>query len=239
MSRYSCLLALALGLSGFVFDAASVEPLLDKPSNKELRPFIEHCETGVDAPAASVSLASLRSALRGQSGGAFEFSQRARIEALDYVEVSRGKISLRSDGAMRWDYVDPEPQSFLVVGKRYWFVQPLDSQIVTGAIDGLFSRKLPLLLLSSGEELGSELELAVLCSGERGRVVVSLSEKQAEFPPVILEVDPKDSTIHAVTSRDLDENWTSLRLVKAEGGPVLKDELFEVPSEPGFDIIEQ
>jgi outer membrane lipoprotein carrier protein len=129
--------------------------------------------------------------LKGFSG---EFRQYSYMAALDASESSRGIISYRKPGQMKWDYEYPEKQIFLLADGTFWYYQELDRQLIVDCLPDVLASDVPVAFLLGLGNLEDDFGFENGCYSEDGIVLV-------------LKPSVKDSTDVAM------DNMMSLRLL--------------------------
>ncbi len=67
------------------------------------------------------------------------FSQTARLSALDTTEKATGKAWFSHPGKMRWLYLTPDRHEIITNGKKLWIYRPDENQVMQGSAESFFS----------------------------------------------------------------------------------------------------
>lgn len=87
---------------------------------------------------------------------AFNFEQTSEIVSLGQKESASGLIYLDSaQGKIKWEYISPEEQFFLLDGNDYTFYQPSLEQASMGTFDQIVTTSLPLAFLVGKANISS------------------------------------------------------------------------------------
>ena len=77
-------------------------------------------------------LAAVEAKYAGKSFSA-DFSQTARLAALDMTETAEGKAWFSHPGKMRWQYLAPDRHEIITNGVRLWIFRPDENQVMIGS----------------------------------------------------------------------------------------------------------
>ncbi len=72
-------------------------------------------------------------------GFSADFSQTARLSALDTTEKATGKAWFSHPGKMRWLYLTPDRHEIITNGKSLWIYRPDENQVMQGSAENFFS----------------------------------------------------------------------------------------------------
>jgi outer membrane lipoprotein-sorting protein len=177
-----------------------------------------------------------------------QFYQVSYLASLDERESSEGNMSFvasqdREHGvAMRWDYLKPEPQTFLIKGATVWFYQALDKQVIVDNVSKLLISDAPVAFLLGVAKLRESFVLTRTCRTNQGIALTlrdSRSEKQGQLDYFILLVSPESWLPIGAEVIDLSANKTTILFDKLEVNGTIAAEVFE-PSWPStVDVIDR
>ncbi len=90
---------------------------------------------------AQVDTQSLLSKVEARyAGKAFsaDFSQAARLTALEITETATGKAFFSHPGKMRWQYLTPDRHEIITNGVQLWIFRPDEDQVMIGSAAAFF-----------------------------------------------------------------------------------------------------
>lgn len=149
------------------------------------------------------------------SGLSSEFTQSSFLAALEVSESSQGTVRYLKPGMMRWDYIRPKKESFVIKDGAAWYYQPDLNQVMIDELATLTSGDLPLLFLAGVGKLQDQFRVTEACSdqqrtslslvpqkpGALSRVTLTVTNKS--FLPSKFEVEDVSGNVNAVTLDDL------------------------------------
>lgn len=71
-------------------------------------------------------------------GFSADFSQTARLSALDMTEKAEGRVWFSHPGKMRWQYLSPDRHEIITNGIDLWIYRPDQAQVMTGKAASFF-----------------------------------------------------------------------------------------------------
>ncbi len=177
-----------------------------------------------------------------------QFEQVSYLASLDERERSEGRMHFlaaqdQEQGVgMRWDYLKPEPQTFLIRGSTVWFYQALDKQVILDNVSKLLISDAPVAFLLGVAKLHESFKLTRTCKTVRGVALTlrdSRSEKQDQLDYFTLLVNPETWLPIGAEVIDLSSNETTILFDKLEVNGTISVETFE-PSWPRtVDVIDR
>lgn len=166
------------------------------------------------------------------------FTQTSYSPALDLREISSGEVSYSSAGAMRWDYLAPEAQTFSVIGKDIWFYQPRERQLMIDRIEEMVISDLPLAFLGGMGNLVEKFSVAKSC--QLGKTIVlelmPLGKDDEALKRFVLVVDGGDFLPRSAEVIDAGGNETRITLSDLRPNVKFASDVFEVKVPAGTDI---
>ncbi len=211
-------------LSGFLtvaaglLTAASAFPAADDPQVL-LRRISEHYRT----------VTSLRA----------EFTQREKVATLGRVRESRGVVSLRRPGRMRWEYVEPDRRLVISDGATLWLSYPEEKTVYRLALAPEDLERTPLaLLFREGGGLPEFFRVSAATALENGRVRLDLKPLR-ETPDLtsLALVAEANGSLAGTSIRDAFGNVTEITLQAVVEGPALEDDLFRFQPPAGVKVL--
>lgn len=169
------------------------------------------------------------------------FVQDSYLAALDVSERSSGTMIFERPGRMRWDYANPETQSFVVRDSTVWFYQPREKQVMIDEFRDVLISDIPVAFLMGLGNLASDFSVSRACPAGATTVLELApreSEAQGQLRGLVLIVDGNRLPIGAKVT-DIGGNVTSIRFTarKLNGTIPAKSFVAEVP--PGTDVNDQ
>ncbi|MCB0336181.1 MAG: outer membrane lipoprotein carrier protein LolA [Bdellovibrionales bacterium] len=172
------------------------------------------------------------------------FSQASYLKALDFYEHSRGEMWFERPGKMRWNYVHPEQQEFLIRDSDFWFYQAADQQVTVDSFNKVVISELPIAFLMGMGNLQEDFKVDSLCRNPNGLLMTMLpmrEEEQAEGGLAQLKLLVNADTYRPVGAEVLHQggNRTGILLSQLEFNSSLKDAIFEADFPKGIDVIDR
>lgn len=169
------------------------------------------------------------------------FEQELLSGALGSGLTESGNLYLERPGRMRWEYLDPEPKTALIVGERMRLFVAEDEQMWVSTLpeDG---ELLPRLLAGDGRV--AELFEARLADGERSggktyRLRLIPRARSESFEEVELTLAAPRFAIERALVLDAAGNSVEYRFSTLRRNRGLPADVFEFEPPPGTDVIEQ
>jgi outer membrane lipoprotein carrier protein len=169
------------------------------------------------------------------------FRQSSYMAALDTAEDSSGEVSVRK-GTMRWDYLAPEPQTFLMREETMWLYQPNQKQVVIDKATAVLLSELPLSFLSGLGDLSKSFVVASACTTRGGNVLLTLKPVRKEdsaLSSFALLVDTKQNLPRGAIIVDGGGNTTKILFDKLTSKNAIPLERFELAIPQGVDVIDR
>ena len=170
------------------------------------------------------------------------FVQESYLAALDKSETSSGRVSFLKQGMMKWEYLVPEEQTFLVKGNTLWLYQPELQQVIIDRFENVLISDLPVSFLMGIGNLKSDFQVSEACRNQAG-VLLELLPRAADRPEsdqlrkFLLLVDPASWLPRGARVVDVGGNATSIALNDIEKDPAsVKESDFQPSFPPGTDI---
>ncbi len=173
------------------------------------------------------------------------FTQESYLSALEVSESSTGTMAFRKPGRMRWDYVTPEAQSFVVKDSRLDLYQPVENQLIIDEFSKILISDLPVAFIMGIGDLTKDFELNGACTSPDG-VVLDLTPKskgsspsESELKRFKLLVNPSSHLPIGARIMDVGGNITSILLSGITKDPELNENRFSLEIPKGTDVIDR
>lgn len=167
-----------------------------------------------------------------------EFLQYSYLAAVDTSENSRGKVWLEKPDKMKWQYLEPEEQSFLMNGKTLWYYQPLDEQVLIQNFEDVVLTDLPVAFLIGIGDLRKDFILQEACRTSNG-VVLKLkmvTKPKEELEGFSLLIDPLLEFPIGAEIVHVGGNKTSILLENIDFKSAIESLVFKADFPKGTDI---
>lgn len=194
---------------------------------------------GADAPdPAALALASLQARYDRINDFRAAFVQEAHVAALARDDVSRGRVSVRRPGHMRWQYTEPEPRVIVVDASTIRLYSPAESQLqIISVSSSTFSPTALTLLFGEGRlDESFSPELIDSDADQLGLRLRPRGDAAFEYLEVWLRAS--DSQLLASVVVDLFGNRTRIRFEDIVENAGIDDAEFTVVVPEGTEIID-
>ncbi|HMO02846.1 MAG TPA: outer membrane lipoprotein carrier protein LolA [Oligoflexia bacterium] len=149
--------------------------------------FCAGASSRLDFSASSKFVGEAQVSYRKVFSVAGDFLQFSDYGALDFSEVSRGKVWFVKPDLARFSYAEPEPQEYLMRSAKIYHYSPIDRQLSVRDIKDLFLPEAPVAFLIGVGELEKSLRLMGCCQLDDKRLeryqLKPLSTLLCEFKP--------------------------------------------------------
>ncbi len=173
------------------------------PTTAPVTPATAAAPAGTAAPASDARLDAVVDAMQktydGTTDFAGSFTQRYTYTLLRRTEESKGEVTFKKPGLMRWDYQQPKKKSFVVDGASLWLHSQEDNTAFVNACfknDGLTAS---VAFLWGQGKIREQFDVAWFegTFGDKSDHHLALTPKQANaiFAKLIIVVDPKTSRV--------------------------------------------
>lgn len=193
----------------------------------------------VDTPAV---VAGLQAWLDGTQTLELKFRQSLVSGALGTTVTDTGRLYLERPGKIRWDYLEPEKKTALLLGDRTELYLPDERTMTRGHLSGeqgLFPR-----LLAGGSRIGelfSSTLVATPATGGGGAYRLRLVPKSdpGATSAVILTLRPPAYAIEGAELLDETGNRTSYAFTDVRRNRPLPEGVFGFEPPPGTEIVDE
>jgi outer membrane lipoprotein carrier protein len=188
------------------------------------------------------TVAGLQAWLDGTARLEATFRQSLISGALGTTTAETGRLYLERPGHLRWDYLDPERKTALLVGDRTTLYLEEDRQMIRGRLDrsgSLFPR-----LLAGRDRVEQEFDARLVATPETGGAgtyrlrLVPRGETEG-LSQVTLVLHPKTFAIEGAEILDEAGNRTTYALGSVRRNGRLPDGIFAFEPPPGTEIVDQ
>ena len=195
-----------------------------------------------DAPERDRVVAGLQVWLDGTSRLEATFRQSLISGALGTTTAESGRLYLERPGHLRWDYLDPEKKTALLVGDRTALYLEEDRQMIRGRLEtsgALFPR-----LLAGRDRVEDEFEARLIATPRTGgagayRLQLVPRGETAGLSQVTLLLDAKTFAIQGAEILDEAGNRTTYALAAVRRNGKLPVGIFAFEPPPGTEIVDQ
>lgn len=172
------------------------------------------------------------------------FLQESYLSSLETSEASSGTLYFQKPGRMRWEYIEPEKQTFLILDQTLWFYQAVDKQVVVDNFSDFLVSELPVAFILGIGDLGKSFDIENGCRDSATKsIILNLKpkskgeERDERLNRFSLVVD--DARFIPLRARitDVASNVNSFYLEKIEVNSEIPKEIFlpEFPEGVDFD----
>lgn len=170
------------------------------------------------------------------------FAQESYLAALSISETSEGSMMFAKPGEMRWEYKNPDPQTFLVKGHTVWLYQPEDKQLIIDSFDKMLLTDLPVSFLMGIGNLTKDFSLKSACKNKEG-VVFELEPKKKEadqeLKSFFMLINPDSALVKGGKVIDASGNVTSIVMEGIEANASFGKETFKPDFPSGIDVTDR
>lgn len=174
-----------------------------------------------------------------------KFLQNSYLSALEVSELSSGTMKFKKGGKMRWDYEEPEKQSFVIDGKKVYFYQPNENQLVIDEFKNVILSDMPVAFLMGLGDLTRDFVAAEACETADG-VSITLSPKTKKdskadeaLKGFKLLADPSTHLPIGARVTDVGGNTTAIVLKDLKPDSEFSATAFEIKPPKGTDVIDK
>lgn len=172
------------------------------------------------------------------AGFTADFSQAVEVESLGRTLESRGKVSFKRPGRMRWDFLEPEKQTIVADGETLWVYQPQQKQVLKAPFKVAFQSAMPVSFLLGIGRLTQDFDPSLL-SADETKIRLRLDPKsEADIGELVLTVDAKTYDVLAAKVTDPLGNATRLAFDKIRRDVDVPDDTFVFDPPDGVDVVE-
>ena len=167
-----------------------------------------------------------------------DFTQTARLAALDITETATGKAWFSHPGKMRWQYLTPDQHEIITNGERVWIFRPAQSQVMVGDARALFKSGAGGTFLSDITQIRADFTIEPDQSDEtHARLRLTPKKKRPDLAVVLITIAKPSHEIQVVETRNTYDDTTRFMFTHIQfidPGPDMFD--FTIPD--GTSIID-
>jgi outer membrane lipoprotein carrier protein len=170
------------------------------------------------------------------------FSQTLANAAFGRKSSSSGEVLFKKPGRMRWNYLHPEPKSYIADGTTLWLYEPEDKQAFKQDLRG---SQLPaaLAFLTGQGKLQNEFDIAFAEKSPYGSprdylLALSPQRPQAQVKSILFVVDPATFDVRESVITDAQGNVNDLVFADIRVGSGVPDSIFRWAPPPGVRVID-
>lgn len=174
-----------------------------------------------------------------------DFIQIARILSYPEDQRSEGKVYLKRDRLMRWDYLKPSKDQYFIRGDHVVFYSPDVKQARRADLGGKQGIRSPLVFFEGLKASEADYTLAINTDpafDRTTRTILQLTPKDREKTPllkILLFVDNADHHVARIDQYDLHGNVTELYFKNVRVNQGLPDSFFQFEPPKGVEVIDQ
>lgn len=168
-----------------------------------------------------------------------EFTQESYNATSDTTKKLSGLYYAKRPNLMRWEYLEPDEQYFVVDGKFLWFYTVEDKQVIKSKINEVEdSLKMFIETFSALKKLEGDFTIKTEKSKEA--LILQLKPKKNISGLSSLNIYMNPSTFELIKTENIDHfyNKNTITFKKIEVNTGLKDEKFKFKPPAGVDVIE-
>ena len=158
------------------------------------------------------------------------FTQVTRIKDLEEKISSSGKVWFKKPAMMKWQYEEPWKDAIVSDGKKVWYFDSQENQVVETEFDSVWAGSLgSYTIISILEDLDRlfDVRIGTESTDQQGNILLDLKQKEQEQSrQVTIAVDPRTYTLRRIIIVDLFGNTTIIELGTAEVNLGIPDSFF-------------
>ena len=166
------------------------------------------------------------------------FTQETRIKNLDEKISSSGKVWFKKPAMMKWQYEEPWKDAIVSDGKKVWYFDSQENQVVETEFDSVWAGSLgSYTIISILENLDRlfDVRIGTGSTDKQGNILLDLKQKEQEqSKQITIAVDPKNYTLRRIIIGDLFGNTTIIELGTAEVNSGIPDSFFTFKKPEGM-----
>jgi len=152
-----------------------------------------------------------------------------------------GKVYFKKKGMMRWDYTVPN-QKLISDGRKLWYYQPEEKQVLVSDVSSVLKEKTPLAFLAGEGNLSRDfnfLNLNEPIPQKEDNYVIELAPKEilSTLSKLVLTVDKKSYVVLQADVFDGLGNLTRTRFINIKTNVGVSASFFKFATPPGTEVI--
>ncbi len=187
-------------------------------------------------------LSRLDERLRGIRSMRGRFVQTFVSSGLGVPQEEEGWFAVQRPDKLRWDYVKPERKTAISDGQHTWLHLPEENLVYRGSV--VAWRRTGAFAILVGGSLADEYDVAGLevdSASRRGDLVLRLTPRRPreEVQEILVEIEPSNLEIVALTAVDALGNRTGVHLSDVEENVRIRSDLFVFTPPRGTRIVDR
>ena len=168
------------------------------------------------------------------------FKQVSYMAAMDLSESSSGSVWFKKPGRMKWEYTQPDQQSFVVRDETVWFYQKELSQVTVSNFRDILISDAPVAFLMGLGDLKEEFLLQKACAGSE--TILELTPKkghEGNLKSFSLIVDNQMYLPLGAQIVDIGGNKTEIYFINTQFNQAINEAVFSSNFPRGTDVNDQ
>lgn len=169
------------------------------------------------------------------------FEQVSTSKSWGQTQVARGKVALKKNGRMRWEYLKPLEQKIICDGSKIWFYIPQDRQVTVYERGEGFNSEIVSKLLLGKCNLRKDFEINWESNPSKEGTVYRLRLKPIKSQPgvdhIILSVNKNTFQIFETMIVDNFGNSNFLKFTSLKLNSQLTDSIFNFIVPEGVQVV--
>ncbi len=171
-----------------------------------------------------------------------DFTQESTNKMLGQTQTTKGKVYFEKAGLMRWEYTAPPKSTWVSDGKRLWFYQPEENQVIVENVNPEDGRLFLAFLVGQGD-LRQDFTVhrwddEVDQTKYGYRIELTPRKPHAMLDRLILTIDKTTSYVRRAEFYDAYGNPTLILFKHIRINRKLPKDLFTFTIPPGTEVIE-
>ena len=168
-----------------------------------------------------------------------EFEQKSYVKIMDKTQGTKGTVSIKKPGRMKWIYGAPDTQVLISNGKTLWHYVADEEQVTKVPIESIYSSNTPALFLAGQGNLLQTFNVESV-SLETNPISITLTPKEDDQSLTRLQLfaNKKNYQITGSTVYDKLGNKTEIHFSKIKTNKDIPEKTFEFQVPPDVEILD-
>ena len=168
-----------------------------------------------------------------------EFAQKSYVKMMDQTQHTKGTVSIKKPGRMKWIYGAPDTQVLISNGKTLWHYVADEEQVTKVPIESIYSSNTPALFLAGQGNLIQTFNVESV-SLETNTICITLTPKKDDQALTRLQLfaNKKNYQITGSTVYDKLGNNTEIHFSKIKTNKDIPEKTFEFQAPPDVEILD-
>lgn len=167
------------------------------------------------------------------------FVQKAYVKIMDQIQESKGTVSIKKPGKMKWIYKAPDPQILISNNKTLWLYVPEEKQATKASIEDIYTTNTPALFLSGKGKFADSFRIEKVTRAKEKITVILIPEKKEQgLDKLTLLADNKNYQILGSRVYDKLGNRTEIMFDQISVNIEIPDSQFEFQVPQGVDLMD-